>query len=359
VEQCVFRENRAAERIIVYLDASDPTVSGCRFVENGTTGAGFALYLKQCRGLFADCTFERNLAHGLQCWVQSRSPEFVGCSFIDNVSSYQGGGAYIVFAPGYPNAFVFRRCLFAGNRAPLGGGISAFLGYEEDIHPYEPPLVLDSCTIVENFAPIGAGISVHAEWAYAVIENTAIAFNDSSQGLRAAGVCPLISCTDIWGNEGGDWTGCYAALLETNGNISSDPLFCDAAGGDFTLDAASPCLNTPGCGRIGAFGQGCDVATSVASGPLGGPIGWTLLVSPNPSAGAFTVRYDLPSPTIASLAVFDIAGRLVRTLDASDARGAATWDGKDGTGRNAAPGVYFVRVTSRDFTDARRVMLVR
>jgi flagellar hook assembly protein FlgD len=57
--------------------------------------------------------------------------------------------------------------------------------------------------------------------------------------------------------------------------------------------------------------------------------------------------------------VFDIAGRLVRTLDASDARGAATWDGKDGTGRNAAPGVYFVRVTSRDFTDARRVMLVR
>jgi hypothetical protein len=41
-----------------------------------------------------------------------------------------------------------------------------------------------------------------------------------------------------------------------NGNISSDPLFCDTGSGDFRLASDSPCLGGS-CGQIGAFGIGC------------------------------------------------------------------------------------------------------
>ena len=54
--------------------------------------------------------------------------------------------------------------------------------------------------------------------------------------------------------------------LGLRGNFSADPLFCDAAAGDFTLSSQSPCLpgNHPDgadCGLIGAFGQGCGTVS--------------------------------------------------------------------------------------------------
>jgi hypothetical protein len=69
-------------------------------------------------------------------------------------------------------------------------------------------------------------------------------------------------CTNVFGNEFGDWVDCLAGFDGVNGNFSADPFFCDPDNGDFTLSAQSPCLpgNHPDgvdCGLIGAFGQGC------------------------------------------------------------------------------------------------------
>ena len=47
-----------------------------------------------------------------------------------------------------------------------------------------------------------------------------------------------------------------------DGNFSADPLFCDAPHGDCTLDEASPCLDAPGCGLVGAQGRGCGTSAS-------------------------------------------------------------------------------------------------
>ena len=65
-----------------------------------------------------------------------------------------------------------------------------------------------------------------------------------------------ITCSNIFGNPDGDWIGCIAGQLGVNGNISVDPMFCDAAGGDFHLSSLSPCLYAE-CGVMGALGQGC------------------------------------------------------------------------------------------------------
>lgn len=66
------------------------------------------------------------------------------------------------------------------------------------------------------------------------------------------------SCTDVYGNAGGDWVGCLAGQDSVNGNFHADPLFCGADGDDnrFTLGGASPCANDT-CGLIGAEDIGC------------------------------------------------------------------------------------------------------
>jgi fibro-slime domain-containing protein len=50
--------------------------------------------------------------------------------------------------------------------------------------------------------------------------------------------------------------------------------------------------------------------------------------------------------------IYDRAGRLIRSLRASDAQSA--WDRKDGNGRPAAPGVYFWRAAAQSGDAARR-----
>ena len=94
--------------------------------------------------------------------------------------------------------------------------------------------------------------------------------------------------------------------------------------------------------------SGVDPTPAVAS----------LLIHPNPFAGETRIRYASPRP--ASLAVYDVGGRLVRRLAGEAHEGEITWDGRDATGRRSASGVYFVRLTQDEGTVAsRRVVLLK
>ena len=62
--------------------------------------------------------------------------------------------------------------------------------------------------------------------------------------------------------------------------------------------------------------------------------------------------------------VFDVSGRLVRTLcDRQFAPGKHTlnWDGADGNGRQVARGVYFtqVRYLTRGVTESRKLTILK
>lgn len=86
-------------------------------------------------------------------------------------------------------------------------------------------------------------------------------------------------------------------------------------------------------------------------------------VRPNPSSGALTVAYALDGrASRVSLAIHDVSGRVVRRL-AADGAGAgarqARWDGRDGEGRAAAAGIYFVVLRADDRSFTRKVLLVR
>jgi len=69
--------------------------------------------------------------------------------------------------------------------------------------------------------------------------------------------------------------------------------------------------------------------------------------SPNPFHGSTRIRFDLPADGPVTLRVFDVRGRVIRTLvDAAYPAGQheAAWDGRDRGRTPLAPGVYFLRL---------------
>lgn len=157
-----------------------------------------------------------------------------------------GGGAHCVASS--PS---FIRSIFAGNCAvDQGGGI--YLSGSS-------PRVM-GCTIVANSAAGGGGGLACRNASSPVIGNTVIAFAARGEAIDCGpGSEPALSCCDLYGNAGGDWVGHIAGQYGLSGNIAEDPLFCDAAGGDYRIFNTSPCASaySQGCGLMGALGVGC------------------------------------------------------------------------------------------------------
>ena len=85
--------------------------------------------------------------------------------------------------------------------------------------------------------------------------------------------------------------------------------------------------------------------------------------APNPFNPLTWIRYELDTPAEVSLRVFDLSGRLVRTMLAptrQDAgRHGVPWDGTDASGRHMASGVYLYRITADHEMQAGRMVLAR
>ncbi len=83
---------------------------------------------------------------------------------------------------------------------------------------------------------------------------------------------------------------------------------------------------------------------------------------PNPFNPATVIPYELPRAGRARLALYDAAGRRVRTLvDGETAAGAheARWDGRDEAGRPVGSGAYFARLTFAGRSLTRSLVLAR
>ncbi|RPJ41486.1 MAG: carbohydrate-binding protein, partial [Candidatus Latescibacterota bacterium] len=102
--------------------------------------------------------------------------------------------------------------------------------------------------------------------------------------------------------------------------------------------------------------------TDVPAAP--GPSRYALYpCAPNPFNPSTTIAYDLPERATVDLVVYDLAGRVVRTLVAGESiaagRHEVVWNGRDDAGRDAASGVYFCRLSASGHTETRRITLIR
>jgi len=89
----------------------------------------------------------------------------------------------------------------------------------------------------------------------------------------------------------------------------------------------------------------------------------SLSSSPNPFNPRTSISFFVPDRTSVSLRVFDSAGRLVVVLVDDEERAAGIhcvdWDGRDGIGRGAPSGTYFLQVEADMNVGSTRVTLVR
>ncbi|NNE44200.1 MAG: T9SS type A sorting domain-containing protein, partial [Gemmatimonadetes bacterium] len=116
-------------------------------------------------------------------------------------------------------------------------------------------------------------------------------------------------------------------------------------------------------GRTATYG---DLGPAVdAPAIAGGDTRWAFGIeqnAPNPFVGATTVRYTLSADRNVSLGVYNVTGRLVRTLvdgRMSAGRNAVAWDGRDAQGRRLASGIYFFRLNDGERTVTRKSVLLR
>lgn len=83
---------------------------------------------------------------------------------------------------------------------------------------------------------------------------------------------------------------------------------------------------------------------------------------PNPFNPSTTIRFSLPTSEAVHIAVYDLAGRVVKTL-ASQRYPAGShtvaWDGTDNSGNTVSSGVYFYRMSAGAFSDAKKLVFMK
>lgn len=422
LQNCEISGNTGVYGAGVFVLGGAPTLTDCVIADN-TAVTGNATYPAKGGGIYAadtnlsltNCTISGHLGleFGGGAWIgglsSSSTANITGGSFAGNTAKGGGGGLYhtggtlhvtnTVFENNGKTAastFMYGGGLQAtggavatlnglvcrGNQAQVGGGVainacgastvsnSVFYG---NVGQYwaggllvdgSPGSSVTGNTVAANTGGSGGG-GIHLSNGAMTISRNISAFNlggaSFGNGISMAGATGTPTCNDVHGNQSAGWSG-ITDPTGTGGNIATDPLFCNAVTFNYELQSASPCrpANSGACGQIGALLGACYAS------PVPGDVpGATFRVEqnfPNPFNPKTTIRFVLPANAHVTVAIYDIAGRHVRTLIDDDLEAAThdvTWTGDDTAGRPVAAGVYFYEVNSGDHRAVGRMALVK
>ncbi len=213
---------------------------------------------------------------------------------------------------------------------------------------------------------LAGGAGLYFNTCSGTVANGILAFNTGgaafANAIHGVGTTLTLTCNDAFGNTSPNYGG-VPDPTGTNGNISADPLFCNRPEGDYGIALTSPAAppQSP-CGLMGAFAAGCG-ATPVEDDPLTVPLAFRVEPNfPNPFNPSTTIRFALPAAGHTTVTVYDVAGRLVKTLVDDNLAAAAhtlRWVGDDDHGRPVSAGVYFYRIQSGAHDHVGRMALVK
>ena len=83
---------------------------------------------------------------------------------------------------------------------------------------------------------------------------------------------------------------------------------------------------------------------------------------PNPFNPETTISFSLKEPANVSIEIYNVQGKLVRTL-VNEERTAGNytviWDGRDSGGRNVASGVYYYRMRAGKYSSTRKMIMLK
>jgi len=93
------------------------------------------------------------------------------------------------------------------------------------------------------------------------------------------------------------------------------------------------------------------------------PIAYTLHQNyPNPFNPITQIEYDLPRESHVHLVIFDILGREVITLFNEIQKPgykSTVWQGLDNNSQQVGAGVYFYQIQAQDFTETKKMVLLK
>lgn len=191
--------------------ACSAVINGNSIRDNYAFGNGGGLYAERITKIDVDITFENN-------------------TFSSNTCQVDGGG--ICFVRPYSNLFLRNNTVVENeSQEGHGGGI-----YYSDTYNDQSVLTIRNSIYWNNSAPghiLDSGHEIYISEG----ENVDINYSDVREGNTSPYVVVVDSCNLLWGNK----------MLE-----SQDPLFADAANGDYHLSKLSPCIN-----------RGCDSAPAL------------------------------------------------------------------------------------------------
>ena len=84
-------------------------------------------------------------------------------------------------------------------------------------------------------------------------------------------------------------------------------------------------------------------------------------IRPNPMSNRTVISYQLPVASKVSLSIYDISGRLVKTLvsrHSSPGYYTAIWNGRDISGKSVPAGIYFLELLTPEYTTTRKIVLL-
>jgi len=84
---------------------------------------------------------------------------------------------------------------------------------------------------------------------------------------------------------------------------------------------------------------------------------------PNPFNGGTTIDYRITATSHVSLRVYDVSGRLVKTLvdqvQSPQDGYSVSWDGRNNAGQTLPSGIYFYRIVTSNFQQTRKIALLK
>ena len=167
---------------------------------------------------------------------------------------------------------------------------------------------------------------------------------DHNGAVDAVDYASFAAC---WTGPGGGPVGpeCAAADFDADGDVDCD----DGRMFSLVWTGSTPAPSLPACATIGvsddgASGSGTRLARAV----------------PNPMRQTSEIAYSIATPGPVRLAVFDVSGRLVRTLvdrDEGVGKYSVRWDGRSDRGDAVGRGVYAYRLEAPGFSGAEKIVI--
>jgi hypothetical protein len=205
---------------------TDVTISGGVIYDNtaGTDGGGVCLLGGEYQ--VTDCVVHSNTAtgDGGGVWAESGygTTRLSDNQVFANSATGNGGG---VCLDGYPTS-ADRNLVYRNEAAGEGGG--AFV---------DGNALMSGWVIADNQAATAGGLGIHGNLAR--FRNGIVAFNGPGGGIDGTGTpASAFAYCCIFGNSPADFTN-LTGVIGSNGNISGDPRFANAADGDFRLKSCN------------------------------------------------------------------------------------------------------------------------